>query len=257
VLKVAAPDGKLRAVVFGYACHNTTLQFYRWCGDYAGFAQQYLQEKHPGAQALFWTGCGADANPLPRGTVALCEKYGRELADAVEAVLGGTMTAVRGDSAARYAEIALPFDKLPGKEKWAADLLSKQYAVRKRAERYSKVLREGGRIDDHYRHYPVQVWRLGEQVTWVALGGEVVVDYGLRLKKELRGERAVWVTAYANDVMAYVASRRVLAEGGYEADSSMIYYGQPTKWAPEVEEKIVGKAHELVKEVGPFNGGAK
>jgi hypothetical protein len=250
VLKVTAPDGKLRAVAFGYACHNTTLQFYRWCGDYAGYAQQYLQEKHPGAVALFWTGCGADANPLPRGTVALCEKYGRALADAVEAVLGGTMTAVRGDSAARYAEIALPFDKLPGKEKWAADLLSKQYAVRKRAERYSKLLREGGTIDDHYRHYPVQVWRLGGQVTWVALGGEVVVDYGLRLKKELRGGRAVWVTAYANDVMAYVASRRVLAEGGYEADSSMIYYGQPTKWAPEVEEKIVAKVRELVKEVG-------
>ncbi len=250
VLRVTAPDGKLRAVVFGYACHNTTLQFYRWCGDYAGFAQQYLQEKHPGAVALFWTGCGADANPLPRGTVALCEKYGRALADAVEAVLAGTMTAVRGDSAGRYAEIALPFDKLPGKEKWAADLLSKQFAVRRRAERYSKVLREGGRIDDHYRHYPVQVWRLGGQVTWVALGGEVVVDYSLRLKRELRGDRAVWVAAYANDVMAYVASKRVLAEGGYEADSSMIYYGQPTKWAPEVEEKIVGKAHELVKEVG-------
>jgi hypothetical protein len=250
VLRVAAPDGKLRAVVLGYACHNTTLSFYRWCGDYAGYAQQYLREKHPGAVALFWTGCGADANPLPRGTVALCEKYGRELADAVEAVLAGPMTAVRGASAARYAEIALPFDKLPGKEKWAADLLSKQYAVRRRAERYAKVLREGGRIDDHYRHYPVQVWRLGEQVTWVALGGEVVVDYGLRLKKELGGGPAVWVTGYANDVMAYVASKRVLAEGGYEADSSMIYYGQPAKWAPEVEEKIVGKVHELVKEVG-------
>jgi hypothetical protein len=249
VLRVTAPDGKLRAVVFGYACHNTTLQFYRWCGDYAGFAQRYLEEKHPGAAALFWTGCGADANPLPRGKVEQCEKYGRELAAAVESVLAGTMTAVRGDGAARYAEIALPFDKLPGKEKWAADLLSKQFAVRKRAERYSKVLREGGKIDDHYDHYPVQVWRLGEQVTWVALGGEVVVDYGLRLKKELRGGPAVWVTGYANDVMAYVASKRVLAEGGYEADSSMIYYGQPTKWAPEVEEKIVGKVRELVKEV--------
>ncbi|HZY83980.1 MAG TPA: neutral/alkaline non-lysosomal ceramidase N-terminal domain-containing protein [Gemmataceae bacterium] len=250
VLRVTAPDGKLRAVVFGYACHNTTLQFYRWCGDYAGFAQRYLEEKHPGAAALFWTGCGADANPLPRGKVEQCEKYGRELADAVEAVLSGTLTVVRGDGAARYAEIALPFDKLPGKEKWAADLLSKQYAVRKRAERYSKQLREGAKIDDHYGHYPVQVWRLGEQVTWVALGGEVVVDYGLRLKKELRGGPAVWVTGYANDVMAYVASKRVLAEGGYEADSSMIYYGQPTNWAPEVEEKIVGKARELVKEVG-------
>jgi neutral ceramidase len=60
----------------------------------------------------------------------------------------------------------------------------------------------------------------------------------------------VWVTGYANDVMAYVASKRVLAEGGYEADSSMIYYGLPSKWAPTVEDRIVGSVRDLVKAVG-------
>src|SRR5436190_23806097 len=56
VLRVEDATGKLRAVVFGYACHNTTMQFYKWCGDYAGFAQEYLEKKHPGALALFWIG---------------------------------------------------------------------------------------------------------------------------------------------------------------------------------------------------------
>src|SRR5207249_10161500 len=87
VLRVTTPDGKPRAVVFGYACHNTTMQFYQWCGDYAGFAQQYLEEKHAGAMALFWIGCGGDANPLPRSKIELCQKYGRQLADAVVKVL--------------------------------------------------------------------------------------------------------------------------------------------------------------------------
>ncbi len=250
VLSVRAQDGKLMAVVFGYACHNTTLQFYRWCGDYAGFAQERLEKKHKGAVALFWTGCGGDANPLPRGKVELCQKYGRELAVAVEDVLGAKMTPVMGNVAARYATIALPYAKVPDKGQLGADLLSKNFAVRNRAKRLLKALEGGGKIDDRYRHYPVQVWRLGEQVTWVALGGEVVVDYSLRLKKELAGGRAVWVTGYANDVMAYVASARVLKEGGYEADSSMIYYGLPSKWAPAVEEKIVGKVRELAKAVG-------
>ena len=103
------------------------------------------------------------------------------------------------------------------------------------------------KIDDHYRHYPIQAWRLGDQVTWVALGGEVVVDYSLRLKKDLKGDRAVWVTGYANDVMAYVGSARVLEEGGYEAESSVPYYGLPSKWSLEVEEKIVAKVKDLVK----------
>ncbi len=248
VLRVETPDGKLRAVAFGYACHNTTLQFYQWCGDYAGFAQKYLEEKHPGATALFWMGCGGDANPLPRSKVELCKKYGRELADAVEGAIIGRMTTITDDSAAKYATISLPLDKLPGRERWEAERQSKQYAVRKRAERFLKLLDDGGKIDDHYRYYPVQAWRLGE-LTWVAMGGEVVVDYDLRLKRELGREGPLWIAGYANDVMAYIPSLRVLKEGGYEADSSMIYYGMPTKWGPTIEEKIVAKVHELVKGV--------
>jgi hypothetical protein len=244
VLRVETPDGKLRAVAFGYACHNTTLSFNQWCGDYAGFAQLYLQERHPGAVALFWMGCGGDANPLPRRTVELCEKYGRELADAVDGVLDGRMEPVRGPFAARYRRISLAFDAPPTREKLAGELLSKNFALRQRALRLTRILDDGGTIDTHYPHYPVQVWRLGDHLLWVALGGEVVVDYALRLKKELTGA-PLWVTAYANDVMAYIPSRRVLQEGGYEADSSMIYYGLPTRWAPALEDQIVGTVREL------------
>lgn len=85
--------------------------------------------------------------------------------------------------------------------------------------------------------YPVTVWKLGQSQLWISLGGEVVVDYAHRLKAE-HGEQA-WVTAYANDVMAYIPSRRVLLEGGYEGQSSMMVYGVPTeRWADDVEERI-------------------
>ncbi len=248
VLRVES-DGKLRAVAFGYACHNTTLSFLQWCGDYAGFAQAELEAKHPGASALFWMGCGADANPLPRGKVELCEKYGKELARAVDDVLRRDMVAVRGDLAARYATILLPLAPLPPIEKWQADALSKAHGVRNRALRLLKLVEKDGKLDDHYPRYPVAVWRLGDQLTWVALGGEAVVDYSLRLKKDLAGPRKVWVTAYANDVMAYIPSERVLTEGGYEGDTSMIPYGLPAKWAPGIEERIVGKVQALVREV--------
>jgi neutral ceramidase len=250
VLRVTSPKGDLLAVAFGYACHNTTLSFYQWCGDYAGFAMIELEKKHPGAVALFWDGCGGDQNPLPRRKVELCMKYGRELAEAVDGVMGGKMRAVTGPSTARYAQVALPFAKIPDKGQVAADLLSKNHAVRERAKRLMQVIEGKGKIDDHYRYYPIQVWRLGDELTWIALGGEVVVDYSLRLKRELKGERAVWVTAYANDVMAYIGSARVIKEGGYEGDTSMVYYGQPSKWSTAVEEIIVNKVHELVKEVG-------
>jgi len=88
----------------------------------------------------------------------------------------------------------------------------------------------------------------------VFLPGEVVVDYALRLKRELDGAR-LWVTAYANDVPCYIVSRRVLAEGGYEPDYSMIYYGRPTRLSPAVEDKIVEAAKSLLP--GSFVAGRK
>jgi hypothetical protein len=70
-----------------------------------------------------------------------------------------------------------------------------------------------------------------------------VVDYALRLKEELSGG-ATWVAGYSNDVMAYIPSKRVLTEGGYEGGGAMVYYGLPTAWAPQVEETIVRCVHE-------------
>ena len=40
---------------------------------------------------------------------------------------------------------------------------------------------------------------------------------------------------------------RILTEGGYEADFNMMYYGLPTRFAPEVENTLVQKVLALVK----------
>ncbi len=245
VLAVRDPDGKLRAVVFGYACHSTVLSFYQWSGDYPGFAQLELEKAHPGAVALFWAGCGGDQNPLPRRTVALAETYGKGLATAVEDVLGARMTPVRGRLGAAYAEIDLPFGDLPSREQLVKDSLSGKKYVAARAKLLLERMGAKGSLRGTYP-YPVQAWQLGTDVTLVALGGEVVVDYALRLKKEV-GPRRTWVMGYANDVMAYIPSLRVLKEGGYEGGGAMLYYGLPTVWGPSVEERIVAAAHEQVK----------
>ena len=73
---------------------------------------------------------------------------------------------------------------------------------------------------------------------FITLGGEVVVDYAFRLKSELSGVKT-WVAGYSHDVMAYIPSRRVLQEGGYEGGGAMVYYGLPASWNPAVEETII------------------
>lgn len=246
VLKVSdAKTGDLMAVTFGYACHNTTLSFYQWCGDYAGFAQLELEKRHPGCVALFWSGCGADANPLPRRMLEHCISYGTQLADAIDTVLKAKTQPINGGLGAQYKELSLPYSSVPDTEMWKAELKSNQFAVRQRAQKYLKLIEGGESVPSEYSHYPIQVWRLGDTVLWVSLGGEVVVDYALRLKRELKAS-TIWVTGYANDVMAYIGSARVIREGGYEGDRSMIYYGLPSKWDVSVEKLIVDAVTELV-----------
>jgi len=243
VLSVRRPDGALTAIVFGYACHSTVLAFYDWSGDYPGFAQIELEAAHPGAVALFFAGCGGDQNPLPRRTVDLARAYGHSLADSVEAVLAGVMQPISGSLDARYAEVPVALDTLPTRDELEKQSQSGEKYLAQRAKVLLKQIDAGQPLSQTYP-YPVQLWSLGRELQWVSLGGEVVVDYSLRLKREL-GPGRTWVAAYANDVMAYIPSLRVLEEGGYEGGGAMIYYGLPTVWGPHVEETIVQGVHDL------------
>ncbi|MEO1999023.1 MAG: neutral/alkaline non-lysosomal ceramidase N-terminal domain-containing protein, partial [Planctomycetaceae bacterium] len=97
VLVIRDKAQQLKTVVFGYACHATVLPILKWSGDYPGYAQLALEEMHPGINAMFWAGCGADQNPLPRRTVALAQHYGRRLAISVDKVINGTLRPIEGN----------------------------------------------------------------------------------------------------------------------------------------------------------------
>ncbi len=225
VLRVDAADGQLRAVLFGYACHNTTLSSvatiegeprYEFNGDYAGFAQQHLEKAHPEAVALFLSGCGADQNPHPRrdmvpgiAPLEMAEHHGRTLFLAVEAVLNAPRRAIPGPVKSAFRDV--------------------------------EVLRKDGGSDARPFSYPVQVIQFGGELALVALASEVVVDYSLRLKREIsaRNIPAVWVAGYSNGYFGYIPSVRVLNEGGYEAGP----------WDASIEERIVGAVHGLLDDL--------
>lgn len=230
-------DDKFKAVVFGYACHATVLSWMQWSGDYPGHAQIELEQRLPDCQAMFWAGCGADQNPVPRRTNELAKHYGRRLADAVESVLlTSKMAVVEPSLDTTFSTIDLELGQLPTPDELRQVEKSGNRFEQSRARLLLSQIAAGKPLLQTYP-YPIEVWKLGADLRWVMLGGEVVVDYALRLKSELEGH--VWVAGYSNDVMAYIPSRRVLREGGYEGASSMVYYGLPTLWAPTIENAIV------------------
>ena len=247
VLRAEGTNGALKAIVFGYACHCTTPGASgELGGDWAGYAQSCLEAVYPGATALFITGCGADANPNPRNNSKYVRQHGLALAGGVARVLNEPMSPLAGPIQAAFDRVELPLGPLPKKEEFEAKLTNSSPAVVRFARRFLGMMERGEKLPDSYP-CPVQVLRFGKDLTLVALGGEVVVDYSYRLRRELPGER-LWTAAYCNDVFAYVPSMRILTEGGYEADFNLMYYGLPTRFAPEVENTLVRKVLALVKQ---------
>lgn len=237
-------SGKPLAVVFGYACHATTLDIYQWCGDYPGFAQLSVEKAMPGVTAMFFAGCGADQNPIPRRSIELCQKYGDQLASAVLSTWGKAGQTLTPKLKTAFTTVDLRFELVDDtalkravqaggyQARWANRLLAEKAAGKQWADTYP---------------YPVQVWRLGDDHYWVALGGEVVVDYVNILQNTVAP--TIWVAGYANDVMAYIPSRRVWEEGGYESGAFAVYGLPATRWEPEIEQKILAAVQSLITEL--------
>ena len=214
VLRVSAPNGQIRALLFGYACHNTTLtaEFLEISGDYAGYAQAQLEKEFPGATALFFMLCGGDQNPEPRSRRELAEKHGGELAREVARVARTPMEPVEG-----RLRTALQLTRL---------VLSNMKQV----------------------NYPVQAVRFEKGFTLITLGGEVVVDYALKFTAQYPKERLM-VAGYSNDVMCYIPSLRILREGGYEGGDSMKWYNLDAPFAEDVEERVTASVAAVMERV--------
>jgi neutral ceramidase len=246
VLKVTDMSGNIIAVAFGYACHATVLNIYKVSGDYPGYAQIEIEKLHPGITAMFFQGAGADQNPLPRRSVALAQQYGRELCAAVDRVLNENMKEQEPSLSTAYSEVDLPFSPPPGKEELMKFEKESEGYQKRWATDQLETLRKKGSFPSSYP-YPVLVWRLGNQPI-MSLGGEVVVEYAIELKKIFGQD--IFVLGYTNDVMSYIPSERILKEGGYEGESSKMAYGMAAKWESGIESRILEELKKLAAKAG-------
>jgi len=247
VIKITKPAGEMLAVIFGYACHSTTLGIYQWSGDYPGFAQAELEKTFPGIASMFFAGAGADQNPLPRRTVSLARQHGKTLAAAVEAVVSEPMRELSPSLKTVYKETELPYTTLPGRDELKKIAAESSGYKQKWAARILTILDSKKSLPQSYPCYPLQIWKIGEQ-NLVVLGGEVVVDYSLKLKQIIGND--LFVMSYANDEVFYIPSVRVLREGGYEGTDVLIYTDRPATWKASIESLIINGVLELTEKAG-------
>ncbi|HLP72495.1 MAG TPA: neutral/alkaline non-lysosomal ceramidase N-terminal domain-containing protein [Bacteroidales bacterium] len=246
VVKFISDDGSIIAILFGYACHNTVLDGYEICGDYAGFAQSEVESNFPGTIAMFMQGCGADQNPNPRRSIDNAKVHGRALAEAVTKTVNGELATVEHHFRTAFQTATLDFEGFdPGEyiRQFSENNLYKKSRAGFLLQAYERGYDLGSVT------YPVQAVRFGRDLAIVALAGEVVVDYSLKTKQRYPKEN-LFVSGYCSEVPCYIPSLRVLKEGGYEPEESMIYYGLPGPLKDNVEEKISETIDWVMRKTG-------
>ena len=246
VLRATDSEGKQIALLINYACHGTTLMpehnFVH--GDWMGATQDMIEKKYPGTMAMVAIGCAGDSNPSPRGEFAYVNQHAAMITDKIDELLKtNKFTTLKDIPVGKMKSVELTFAHVPDAKEFLEQ--SNLEGARGLYARNSlSILAQGGSIPATMS-YPVQVWSFGNQLAIVFLGGEVVVDYSLRIKREFfKGK--IWVNAYSNDVSTYIASKRLFSEGGYEVDGSMPYYNHPSRLTEDTEEKIIKAVHELI-----------
>lgn len=246
VLRVDSRDGKLLAVLFGCACHNTTLtgKNLQICGDYAGFAQAEVEAQLPGVQAMFMIGCGGAANPYPRSTMDDARAHGKTLAQQVCLVLSEMCRPIDGPLTTRLEWTALPLAPVLDREALNAMVKGPSY-VRYNAARMIEALDAGEKLPTQYSA-PIGLWQFGTDWTLVALSGEVPSEYVPLIEKAL-GSESVWVAAYCNDTFGYLPTAKIIREGGYETRGLIPEIGF---FSPQAETVTVNKVRDLALNAG-------
>jgi len=244
LLRATDAEGRLLAVVVNYACHNTTLRgdFRQIHADWAGCAQEFIELDHPGVVAMVTLGCGADADPHPHGTVELCRRHGRSVADEVGRLLAGPLKPLAPPLLARMKVLEIPFCEPPPLDD-LRPLAEKSYPLKQLLASLEKGARPPA-----VQPYQIATWSFGDDLTMIFLANEVVVDYAIRLRREFGRDR-LWINAYANEVSWYVVSERLVREGGYEVNNSLnalVTWGRPETLRPPLEDRIVDAVRALL-----------
>ncbi len=248
----AVCGARTKAVLMKHTCHPSTVGCDLGSADWPGVARRIVEERNPGAVALFAQGCCGnirvrtyrdpghpDTSLFRGGDFPDIEYFGGLLADAVQTVLDRPMTPVRGTLSARKIAFELPLrDKLPREEyvkEGAGDSLE-AYAARWYAAHYDELPRA--------KTYTMQRIDLGDTLTLIGMEGEAVVEYEYHMDRLLPGRHVVTL-GYSNGNPGYICTADMYRTGGYEPVGSTVCYYLHSGWKPECESIILENAKRL------------
>ena len=268
--------GHVAALLFNHPTHPQLGPRKLYGASHPGFAMEALEQKFPGAVAIYADACGGNQYTLaPAGTVNLleaCKARGHELAQAVLEITNGKLTDVSGPIESRLTLVDLPLaDPVPYQQalelardvpldigfKAFPDPLRDTNWIRALVRHYKEGIPFPKRISEYIctdeeflvkqlatpRKYPCRfVEVLGAQIgrlTVVAIQGEPLAQIGMRMKEVLRQRGPAMVFGYFAEHNLYIPTRENVRLDLYQAQALRVQYTCPVGWPLHVEDEML------------------
>lgn len=241
VVRFATADDRTKSLIVHFTCHTTTTGDNLVSSEFSGVAMELIeQELGEASTAMFVQGCCGDIRPalikegrFYSGHDEQVRDLGGQLYREVIRILGEAMLPLSNTTlATERVECPLVYTDIPTLEELQEKVQSDDPWIR----RWAQLLLEHPEwLQDSI---PLDLVRfdIAEGLSLLSMNAEMVIRYGLYIKE--KSDRAVLPLAYTNGVLGYVPTAEQIAEGGYEAGASHIYFGLCSPFVPKLEQDI-------------------
>ncbi len=252
--------------------------------SHPGYAMDEVEEKFPGALALYADACGGNQTPRPLpdlDDLAACRRRGHDLAEEVVRIAKGPLEEVTGALESQLKLIGLPLAPPVPYQKalelargipldvglvppphparptnWIRALLQHyKEGIPFPTKTSDRPCSDGGffvaKLDTprkyECRFVEAVAAKIGK-LSFVAIQGEPCAPVGARIKDVLRQKGPAMVGGYFAERNLYIPTREIVRENAYQAQVIQIQFGCPVGWAPEAEDEMVKAVLELFGE---------
>lgn len=246
VVRFVTEDGCTKGLLVHYACHPVITRDNFVSSEYPGVAMEIVEQSVGGGViAAFLQGTCGDINPgddnqVIRGNNEVVLKIGKEFANYVMETQEKPHWHV-APCLLQWSKsvIELPLAKLPERER-----LMKSALLPGVIGEWSSLMLS--RLDSLSPRIPLEltVLKLADNLSFIGMNAEVVVEYGLFIKQISEGN--MLAMGYTNGMFGYIPTAQQLDEGGYESHESTFYFAMAASFDRAVESTLKEALRKLL-----------
>ncbi|MFN4227982.1 MAG: hypothetical protein ACK4F0_07595 [Candidatus Ratteibacteria bacterium] len=183
-------DETLKSMIVNYSCHPVVLgpSNYYASADFVGYLRNFLERNLNLENIVYITGASGDINPK----VCITDDF--EIAKNTGEKIGNKI-----------------LENIKNFEKFSLNEFDFE------REKFEFIKKDNsGTIETE-----IQILKINDKILLITLPGEPVVEIGLEIKRLSKFPITI-IAGYTNDYIGYIATNKIISEGGHESNSCLI-----------------------------------